>query len=107
MSTKRAVIRPQRGHSTTRLGFDTSTYRVFFEAATVDFGFYPVTAVARRSQFGRPIYLPPWQHASARLSRRSALAPPRWHSAPAAGQGGVPQLFPHPFARRGATIRTT
>src|SRR5258708_8152960 len=51
MSTKRAVVRPQRGHSTTRLGFDTSTYRVCFEAATVDFGFYPVTEVARRARF--------------------------------------------------------
>jgi hypothetical protein len=56
MSTNRAVIKPQRGHSTTRLGFDTSTYRVCFEGGTVDFGFYPVTEAHRRSQFQTSIY---------------------------------------------------
>src|ERR1700674_3039844 len=55
MSTNRAVIRPQRGHSTTRLGLDTSTYRVCFDVATVDFGFYPVAEPVRRPQLRRPL----------------------------------------------------
>jgi hypothetical protein len=39
-SMKRAVRNPQRGHSTARSGFATSTYRGLLAAATVDFGFY-------------------------------------------------------------------
>jgi cytochrome c oxidase subunit II len=39
-STNRAVLSPQRGQSTAKLGLDTSTYRGFFTVATVGFGFY-------------------------------------------------------------------
>jgi cytochrome c oxidase subunit 2 len=105
---KRAVIRPQRGHSTARPGFDTSTYRGFFTAATVDFGFYPVPEAARQATTANAIlYFTPVSARARAPFTVLGLVAVAFVLSSCGGLGGISPIFPTPVSPNGQHIYDT